>query len=434
MKTLAQFLLLLPTLLLAQHKVSGKFSPAKDFTYALLYEATPTGTNFVDKSEIEEDGTFHIPLDPAAKPGIYKIVYALPPEEYNFDLIYNGKEDVSLNFSIEKGLEFTTSNENKLWSSYTKSMELVNMAISNFYSQESTDQGAYKDIFKTLEDTQRGFEDASKGTMAHTFISANAPYIPSSFEDLSTYSLNLKRTYFQHVDFSNPLLLSSDFLNDRVLAYVFGMAPNTDNKIYMDNINSLMEQMKGTDAMVQATLLNTVWQRFVMMENAEVANYVIDTYLEDLAKETNNGPLSREIINYKKNAVGNKAQNFDITLKKDGNEISTTLYDLDIASRYLVIFWSSTCSHCLAELPEVKTIIPKDLQVIAIGLENDTNTWTPEILNYPNFIHVLALGKWDNKLAEDYNVTGTPSYFLLDNNKIITSKPYDIEELKEALK
>ncbi|WP_053976333.1 TlpA family protein disulfide reductase [Mangrovimonas xylaniphaga] len=434
MKTIAQLLLLLPTLLLAQHKVSGKFTPAKDYTYALLYEATPTGTNFIDKSEIEKDGSFHIQLDSSVKPGIYKIVYALPPEEYNFDLIYNGKEDVALNFSIETGLEFTTSNENKLWSSYTKSMELVNMAISNFYSQESTDQTAYKDIFKTLEDTQKGFEDASKGTMANTFIKANAPYIPSSFEDLPTYSQNLKRTYFENVNFSNPLLLSSDFLNDRVLAYVFGMAASTDNNVYMANVDSLMSKMKGTDAEVQTTLLNTVWQRFVMMENAEVSNYIIDTYLEDLAEQTNNGELSREIINYKKNAVGNKAQNFDITLTKRNKEISSTLYDLDTSDRYLIIFWSSTCSHCLAELPEVKTIIPKDVQVIAIGLENDDKTWSSEKLNYPNFIHVLALGKWDNKLADDYNVTGTPSYFLLNKDKTIIAKPYDLKELKEDLK
>ncbi|WMI68714.1 TlpA disulfide reductase family protein [Mangrovimonas sp. YM274] len=434
MKTLAHLLLFLPTVLIAQHKVSGKFTPAKDYTYALLYEATPTGTNFVDKSEIEEDGSFHIQLESSVKPGIYKIVYALPPEEYNFDLIYNGKEDVALNFSIEKGLEFTASNENKLWSSYTKSMELVNMAISNFYSQESADHEAYKDIFKTLEDTQKGFEDASKGTMAHTFITANAPYIPQSFEDLSTYSNNLKRTYFKHVNFSNPLLLSSDFLNDRVLAYVFGMAAGSDNAIYKANVDALMDTMKEADPMVRTSLLQTVWDRFTIMENTEVANYIIDTYLEDLAKKTNNGELSRAIINYKKNAVGNKAQNFDMTIQKDGKEVSTTLYDLDIADRYLVIFWSSTCSHCLAELPQVKTIIPNDMQVIAIGLENNSKTWDSEKLKYPNFIHVLALGKWDNKLAEDYNVTGTPSYFLLDKNKIITSKPYDIEELKEGLK
>src|SRR5690606_23631588 len=110
------------------------------------------------------------------------LVYGLPLEDYNFDLIYNGKEDVVLSFGDE-GLIFKASSENTLWMSYTKSMELVNMAISNFYTQESTDEKAFKGIFKTLKDTQNGFEDAAKGMMVLEFVKANRPYIPEQFED-----------------------------------------------------------------------------------------------------------------------------------------------------------------------------------------------------------------------------------------------------------
>ena len=43
------------------------------------------------------------------------------------------------------------------------------------------------------------------------FIKSNRTYIPDVYEDVSTYSANLKKHYFDYMDFSNPLLLSSDF-------------------------------------------------------------------------------------------------------------------------------------------------------------------------------------------------------------------------------
>src|SRR5690606_21676290 len=157
-------------------------------------------------------------------------------------------EDVVLLFSLTDGLEFKESNENKLWASYTNSIEMINRTIGNFYSQQSEDKTAFNDIFKTLKETQDAFELASKGTLASVFITANAPYIPESFEDVSTYSANLKRTYLQNVDFSNQLLQSSTFLTDRVMAYVFGMSSNPTQQFYEGQIDNLVNYIgEGND-------------------------------------------------------------------------------------------------------------------------------------------------------------------------------------------
>jgi thiol-disulfide isomerase/thioredoxin len=431
MKKLLYSIAFLPVLLIAQHKVSGVFSPATEFTYAFLYQTTPSGVIYINRSKVETDGNFSIVLDSSiVTPGIYKIVYGLPPEDNNFDFIYDGKEDVALSFDFEKGLEFIESNENKLWSSYTKSMELVNNAISNFYSKESTDEEAFKDIFKTLKETQDAYENASKGTLALTFIKANRPYIPTGFEDVSTYSKNLKQTFLQQVDFENPLLQSSDFLTDRVMAYVFGMSSN-NNESYKKDIDHLVELMSKTNAIVKIALLQKIWQKFVDSNNEAMANYITDTYLLNLAKEAGYTQLIEILTLYKTNSIGNKAPNFEIQNFENGE--STVLYDLKDANRYLIIFWSSSCSHCLEELPKVNTIIPENTKVIAIGIEDDAENWQKEIKNYPNFIHVLGLEKWNNTIVKAYNINATPSYILLDRNKIIIAKPYDLEDLKEII-
>jgi len=432
MKKILYTIAFLPVLLIAQNKVSGVFSPASEFTYAFLYQTTPKGVNYIDRSKVETDGNFSIVLDSStASAGIYKIVYGLPPEDNNFDFIYDGKEDIALSFDFEKGLEFTESNENKLWSSYTKSMEMVNNAISNFYSKESTDENAFKDIFKTLKETQDAYENASKGTLAFTFIQANRPYIPTDFEDVSTYSKNLKQTFLQQVDFENSLLQSSDFLTDRVMAYVFGLSSN-NNESYKKDIDQLVELMSKTNVAIKSTLLQKIWQRFADSKNEVMANYVTDAYLLNFAKEAGYTQLVEILTTYKNNSKGNKAQNFEIRILETGE--TTTLYDLKDASRYLIIFWSSSCSHCLEELPNVKTIIPENTKVIAIGIEDDAENWQKEIKNYPNFIHVLGLEKWNNAVVKAYNINATPSYILLDKDKTIIAKPYDLEALKEAIK
>ncbi|WP_040279319.1 TlpA family protein disulfide reductase [Psychroserpens damuponensis] len=436
MKKLVLLLALIPSFIFAQHRIDGVFTPAKDYTYAFLYHVTSTSSDYINRAQLSEDGSFSIPFDSTSTPGIYKIVYALPPEDNNFDFIYNGKESVAFTFNLDKGLEFTASNENKLWASYIKSMDMINRTISNFYTQESTDKKAFSDIIKTLSDTQAAYEDTTKGSMASVFVKANSPYIPKGFEDLSTYSKNLKRTYLEHVDFENQLLQSSDFLVERVMAYIFGMSSNTSNDVYKKDVDSLMSKIGDGNTEIKIILFEMIWRRFKGMENSELANYVTDKYLLELAELTNYEALKEKLVVYKNNAIGNKASNFDLSYNDDGMTISSTLYDFEKSKQYLIIFWSSTCGHCLEELPKVKAILAdkKDVTVIAIGLEDDAESWQKMIGEYQNFIHVLGLGKWDNPISNAYGVESTPSFFLLDQNKTIIAKPYDAEALKAILK
>ena len=402
----------------------------------MLYKSSPTSTEYVNRGVVQSDGSFKIQMEANAPAGIYKIVYALPQEENNFDFIYSGKEDVKLTFSLEEGLVFTASNENELWASYTKSMELINAAISNFYAKESTDEKAFEDIFNTLSDTQKGYDEASKGTITNVFIKANEPYIPTQFEDISTYSKNLKSTYLQRVDFNNELLQSSNFLTDRILAYVFGMSSSTEDTTFNQHVDDIAKAISTTKIGVKSLLLEMLWWRFVELEKSNVANYITNTYLLEIAKQSNNNELLETIITYRDNSLGEVAIDFPIKISKNGKITDTSLHKLDSADHYLIIFWSSTCFHCLDELPKVKAFIeahPKNLKVIAIGLEDDDSTWKNTITNYPEFIHILGLAKWDNTIAYEYGIKATPSYFLLDKDKKIIAKPADVETLEVEL-
>ena len=430
MKKLLVILFVLPFISLAQ-SVQGTFSPAEDYTYAFLYKATPEGANYVDRGKLDGAGNFEIPLDSTVTPGIYKIVYAIPPEENNFDLIYDGKETVAFNFSNEKGVEFTMSEENKLWNSYLKSIDMVNQTISNYYSKENTDKDGFKSIFKVLKDTQLAYEESANGKLVSAFIIANRPYMPTQYEDLSTYSKKLKEHYFSQIDFSNYLLQSSSFLVDRVTGYVFNMVENPSDDTYKSHVDDVAAAISDNDLIIKTSLLEILWQRFVTMENHDVANYITDSYLLELANATENKVLAETILSYKNTSIGTEAPDFEITI--DGKKSS--LHQLKGAENYLLIFWSSGCGHCLAELPKVKELVTNkpNLKVVAFGLEEDAKDWTEEIKNYPNFTHVIGLEKWNNPIVKTYGVAATPMYFLLSSSKIIMAKPYEYKDLEVVL-
>ena len=308
---------------------------------------------------------------------------------------------------------------------------MVNQTISNYYSKEQKDEAAFKAIFKTLGDTQNAYEESAKDMIVSTFIIANRPYIPNEYEDMSTYSMNLKDNYLKNIDFKNYILQCSSFLSEHILTYVFNMVDNASNDTYKLLVDELVQSMNNTTLVIKSNLLTTVWLRFTDLNNAIMANYVTDTYLLKLAQSSKNTFLEERLTAYKNTSIGAIAPNFDINL--DGT--NSSLYDLKGTENYLLIFWSSACGHCLDELPQVKSLVEgkSDLKIIAFGLEDDENGWLEEKSKYPDFIHVLGLGKWDNSIVKQYDITATPSYFILDNDKRIIAKPYELIDLEQEL-
>lgn len=425
MKKILFTLLILPTVLVAQNKINGTFSPAEQFSRAFLYEMSPDGANYVNVAEVDSLGNFSFELKETAKAGNYKVIYAVPVEENNFDLVYNGKEDVSFTFSLEDGVEFTESSENKLWHSYLNSMDVVNQTITNFYTKGGNDKEAFNSIFKTLKETQQQYESLAEGKLVQKFIKANKPYIPSEYEDLVSYSKNLKANFFKYIDFNDSFLRSSSIISERVNGFVFGMAKDNDG--YKNHIDIISDALKNETPEIQSPLLEQLWQEFKRRENHDMANYISDKSLLEIAKATKNQILEQQLSSYKNTSIGASAPDFIIQ-----EASSLKLSELKGDKYYVLIFWSSGCGHCLNELPKVKTLMStvSNAKVVAYGLENDTEDWSKEIKNYPDFVHGAGLGKWEHPIVQTYAIAATPTYFVLDANKKIIAKPYDFQSLE----
>jgi thiol-disulfide isomerase/thioredoxin len=428
--------LLCPYLLLAQHTIKGVFSPAKDYNIALLYKVTPDISDYVSNAEIQKDGSFEFQLDSTATKGMYRLVYAVPQEDFNFDIIYNGKEDIELTFNSETGVTFKKSSENKLLASYTNSMSMVTQSIGNYFGQQSNDTTALKEIFKTQKNTQLSFENAAKETMALEFIKANKPFIPEKVLDVESYIQKLKSHYFDYVDFNNSTLQSSSFLEEKMLNYVFGMTNDDLDEIsnYKANVDVVCTAMKDAPENLKRILLVDLWQQMTDLKLESVANYISENYLMDIAVSLNDQELLHALILYKDISLGNKAPDFSLNIKVKDELQPKKLSEISIANYYIILFWSSGCTHCLDEVPQLQNFVntqEKDsIKVIAIGLEDEPTKWNTVIKSYPEFIHVYGKDKWDNEIGNAYGVTGTPTYFILNKKKEIASKPENFDGLK----
>ncbi len=427
---------LLPNFLLAQHTISGVFSPAKDYKVALLYKVTPTVSEYISNTEVQKDGSFQFHLDSAASSGMYRIVYAVPQEDYNFDVIFNGKEDIVLSFNTETGVEFKSSAENKLLKSYTNSMSAVTQSISKYFRENKKDTLALNAIFKTQREAQSNFEKLAEKTIALQFIKANKSYIPTKYEDVKTYVNNLKKYYFNNVDFNNKTLQSSSFLEERMNNYVFGMSSDKVDEItnYKNNIDVFCNAMKQAPATIKRILLVSLWQQMADLDYEDVANYISNKYLIEIAKSLKDKELVDALSQYKNLSTGSKAPDFSFVIEKDNKKFSKKLSELNSGQKYIIIFWNSGCSHCLDEIPKVQNFIKsykkQRIKVIAVGLEDESKMWKEKIKSYPEFINVLGLGKWNNEIGNKYGVKETPTYFVLDKDKRIIAKPEDFDALK----
>ncbi|MBD8083357.1 TlpA family protein disulfide reductase [Chryseobacterium caseinilyticum] len=107
------------------------------------------------------------------------------------------------------------------------------------------------------------------------------------------------------------------------------------------------------------------------------------------------------------------------------------------ADKKVIVFWSSTCSHCENELPQLlpkyQEMKAKGIEVIGLSMDTDKDAYTKKIAAFP-WINDSELKGWNSSYGEKYNIHATPTYFILDANNKIISKPDHVGDVLEYLK
>ncbi len=145
------------------------------------------------------------------------------------------------------------------------------------------------------------------------------------------------------------------------------------------------------------------------------------------------------------NLIGEQAANLEMV---DTTGTKRPLYDLN-AVYTIVVFWDPTCSHCQHEVPRLDSFYrakwkEEGVKMYAVLSE------TKEQDKWKEFINKNNLQSWVNvyqteeqKKANDeaqkpsykqlYDVTQTPTLYLLDKDKRIIAKKLTIDQMDDVL-
>ena len=170
----------------------------------------------------------------------------------------------------------------------------------------------------------------------------------------------------------------------------------------------------------------------------------ISSWLNEKQMET----INRRAYMLMANLIGTKAADLEML---DTTGKPSPLYQVE-ADYTVVVFWDPTCGHCKEELPRIDSVYKArwkahDVKMYGVLSADSKEDLKPEWLKY---IREHNLGEWVNvyqtKEIETanyaaqkpgyrqlYDVTLTPTIYLLDKNKSIIAKKLTWQQLDELL-
>ncbi|GAA5094351.1 hypothetical protein GCM10023210_25920 [Chryseobacterium ginsengisoli] len=229
------------------------------------------------------------------------------------------------------------------------------------------------------------------------------------------------------IDKSGDMLETSSLLRPILVNYL-NSGGNTN---VAGSVDKLLDRLKVETPRGQ-TVLSELIDIFDVYEMQEFK----DKYL-NLAKNLKCTITDRLASTLKSNAnveIGAAFPNYKF--QSPVNTTAKSLYDVK-ADKKVVIFWSSTCSHCEEELPKLlakyNDLKAKNIQVVGLSMDVDKDSWSKKIAAFP-WVNDSELRGWNSSYVDLYNVHATPTYFILDANNKIISKPEHVGDVLEYFK
>ncbi len=334
----------------------------------------------------------------------------------DFRLELDGKNKISnIIFGDQTNLLF--SNEVEL----QKKQELILPALVQIKDYYKPSESFYKSL-------EAEINSLSKGDLtlydAHPFL--------DYYHQNQKYSVQEKAAELKPQDYIDFYSKSGEYLETSTL-----LKPSLIN--YLNASKSNVEG--AVDKLLEAVNVETPRGQTILSELIEIFNtYNMDKLKDKYLAEANNLKCT---INDRLSATLKSNNNTTIGAKMPNtvflNPIHTkakSLYDIK-ADKKIVVFWSSTCSHCESELPKLLEKYDKlkaqNIQVVGFSLDANLDEYRNKATLYPWVSDSEGRG-WYSSYGDIYNISATPTYFILDSNNKIISKPNHVADVLDYLK
>ena len=364
--------------------------------------------------------------------------YALALNDNNFAqfIIHSNEESIEINFSgddLKQDIKVIQSNENKLLWDFMIQRKKMKSEISQvfraktYFKENSIEYHSFQKQEDSLNKQYNNYLLTLYTGDSNTFFAKTI---------ISDIVISENDDFFKYTFFDEPDLIRSGVFTKKITEYLqFHTAYTEDG--FISSLDIIL-QKASSNHQVYEVVLNYLLELFNQVGPDVVLDYLVEEYvISDACSDLGISEiLASKIDDYKKIQIGNIAPNVDLF---DTEEKWYQLKELFPNSKLNVLFFgSSQCHFCQEAKPQLEgfsqDIAPQELQVIYISLDTNLQEWRKETeVKMDNWVYLSELKAWNSISTQVYQVHKTPSFYIIDGNLQIISKPRNIDELMNEL-
>jgi peroxiredoxin len=469
-----QFLYPFYTLLLLIFSVSPAASQAyqvklqaPDYNSGMAYLIYYFGKsmNIQDSGTVNSKGEVIFQKEEKLLPGVYSIVF--PGRNKLYDFLVDKEQAITIKADtsdlINKTI-VTGSSENDLFVKYqqfTASMSPLLQKEINGYNSSKTaaDSLLHQKKYVQLNGEMNAYrnniiKEFPNSMLASLFLGMQEVTVPNLHPTTHKDTLENYQYYKKHfwdgITFMDDRIIRTPFFLPKLERYfrdVISPAPDSIIKesdyflllarsapeMYKFLLNWFTDEYMNPKYMGQDAVLVHLFEKY---HSKGISNWLNEKQLT---------AISNKAYMVMSNLIGEKAANLEM-LNEKGKP--TNLYSLN-AKYTVVCFWDPTCSHCRIELPRMDSIYnakwkQQGVQIFAVLTDvKEKEKWVEFINSHhlQNWTNVYETEQKSQEIVSQkkpsykqlYNVSQTPTLYLLDKDKRIIAKQLTLEQIDEML-
>ena len=424
--------------------------------------------NIEDSAAVSNSGIAIFQAKRKLQPGIYAMV--LPGKSKLVDFFVDKEQVIKVKIDTTDLLNktvITGSKENILFEQYQKTMATKGKqweAERTAYSQSKTKQDSllheanYNKLNKDLNEYRENIIKTQPQSMLTAVLSAmkEPPLLNPNPKDRNDSLQNYyyyKTHYWDGVTFMDDRILRSPFFLPKFEKYYREIIVQHPDSIIKEADYQLLLARSSPE--MYKFLLNWLTDEYInpkYMGQDAVFVHLFEKYhskgLTSWLNEKQMETISRRAYMLMANLIGAKAGDLEML---DTSGKAATLYNVE-ADYIVVCFWDPNCGHCKEEVPRLDSIYKASWKQHGVKMYGVLSADSKEDVRtvWKQYIREHDLGDWINvyqsKEMEEaekasqkpsyrqlYDVTMTPTLFLLDKEKRIIGKKLTWQQLDELM-
>lgn len=453
----------------AQQSPTGyQVTVTTNFKNALMYLGDYYGKRklLADSAMADDKGVAIFKGEKKLPEGIYFIVS--PQRVILFELLMDYGQHFSVVYDSTKSaeLKFTGSPDNNVFAAYSAFLAKISPRLNDLQQQLREAKDA-KDSAATTQQLSKAASDLTSyrndvvtkqpNSMLATLLQVakvpDRPKMPvmadGKLDSLYPFYY-VKDHYWDNVDFTSDIVLHTPFFDPKLDDYFkYYVSPNPDSIISELN-NMLLSSREAPD--LHTYLLGKFTDKYINPEYMGQDKVFLFLFENFYAKgdtswlnEKQHKYIFDRAYSLMANQINEQASPLDLT---DTSGKTVSLYNIK-APLTFVAFWDPHCSHCQIQIPRLDSFYEakwkgEKVQIMAV-CTNDyvVDDWKKFIAEHKlnGWYHAYETKEKKTQLEQSnqadyrqlYDISQTPTFFLLDENKRIIAKGLSLDQYDELI-